>query len=229
MLYWSTMLCVPLWMRRHHRALQLLPGNMGSVPATKGGFITLRLRQNGRHLADDSFKCIFLNEDVWIWLKISLKFVPKGSINNIPSLVQIMAWRRPDAKPLSEPMMVRLPIYIKKKVYASLSLNELSNFLRPIIFPFPFLFFRIFKKPLCYLFNSKYIQSSAVIMRSNIARYYINNCRNWYRISIRCWIHIRHPYISLTSELWGVFCEYLWENWQRYNGTALYLNSVDPT
>ena len=38
-------------------------------------------------------------------LKISLKNVPKGPINNIPSLVQIMAWRRPGDKSLSEPMM----------------------------------------------------------------------------------------------------------------------------
>ena len=44
---------------------------------------------------DAIFKCIFLNEDVWISIKISLKFVPKGPINNIPALVQIMAWRQP--------------------------------------------------------------------------------------------------------------------------------------
>ena len=67
---------------------------------------TLRPRQNGRHFADDIFKCILLNENVWIPNKISLKFVPKGRINNIPSLAQIMAWRRPGDKPLSEPMMV---------------------------------------------------------------------------------------------------------------------------
>ena len=73
---------------------------------------TLRLRQNGRHFADDVFKCIFLNENVWISLKISLKFVPKGPINNIPAMVQIMAWRRPGDKPLSEPMMVSLPTHI---------------------------------------------------------------------------------------------------------------------
>ena len=60
-----------------------------------------------RHFADDIFKCIFLNENGWIPIKISLKFVPKGPINNIPALVQIMAWRRPGDKPLSEPMMVR--------------------------------------------------------------------------------------------------------------------------
>ena len=67
---------------------------------------TLRPRQNGRHFPDDIFKCIFLNESIWIWLGISLKFVPKGPINNIPALVQIMAWRRPGDKPLSEPMLV---------------------------------------------------------------------------------------------------------------------------
>ena len=76
------------------------------------GFITLRPRQNGRHFADDIFKCIFLNENVWIPNKISLKCVPKGPINNIPSLVQIMVWRCPGAKPLSEPMMVSLLTHI---------------------------------------------------------------------------------------------------------------------
>ena len=73
---------------------------------------TLRLRQNGRHFPDDIFKCIFLNENVWISIKISLNFVPRGPINNIPALVQIMAWRWPDNKPLSEPMMVRLLTHI---------------------------------------------------------------------------------------------------------------------
>ena len=56
--------------------------------------------------ADDIFKCIFFKENVWISITISLKFVPKGPINNIPALVQIMAWRRPGDKPLSEPMLV---------------------------------------------------------------------------------------------------------------------------
>ena len=73
---------------------------------------TLRLRQNGRHFADDTFKRIFLNENARISIKISLKFVPKGLINNIPALVQIMAWRRPGDKPLSEPMMVNLLTHI---------------------------------------------------------------------------------------------------------------------
>ena len=74
-------------------------------------FNTLRPRHNGRHFADDIF-CIFLNENVWIPIKISLKFVPKGPINYIPALVQIMAWRRPGDRPLSETMMVRLLTHI---------------------------------------------------------------------------------------------------------------------
>ena len=72
----------------------------------------LRPRRNEQHFADDIFKRIFFNENVWISIKISLKFVPKGPINNIPALVQIMAWRRSGDKPLSEPMMVSLPTHI---------------------------------------------------------------------------------------------------------------------
>ena len=73
---------------------------------------TLRPRQNWRHFANDIFKCIFLNESVWIPIKISLKFIPRGPINNIQALVQMMAWRRPGDKPLSEAMVVSLPTHI---------------------------------------------------------------------------------------------------------------------
>ena len=76
------------------------------------GLNTLRPKQNGRRFADDTFKRIFLNENARILINISLKFVPKGSINNDPALVQIMAWRRSGDKPLSESMMVSLPTHI---------------------------------------------------------------------------------------------------------------------
>ena len=75
-------------------------------------FNTMRPRQNGCHFTDDIFKCILLNENVRFPIKISLKVVPKGQINKIPALVQIMAWRRPGDKSLSEPMMVSLPTHI---------------------------------------------------------------------------------------------------------------------
>ena len=79
---------------------------LGQIAAWCWTVNTLRPRQNGRHFADDMFMCIFLNENVWIPIEISLKFVPKGSINNKTALFQIMAWRRPGDKPLSEPIMV---------------------------------------------------------------------------------------------------------------------------
>ena len=39
--------------------------------------------QNGHHFTDDIFRCIFMYEKFCIWNKISLKYVPKGPINNI--------------------------------------------------------------------------------------------------------------------------------------------------
>ena len=38
-------------------------------------------------LADDIFKHIFLNDKLWILIEISLKFIPKGPIDNNPALV----------------------------------------------------------------------------------------------------------------------------------------------
>ena len=73
---------------------------------------TWRVRQNGRHFPDDIFKCFFLNENVLISIKISLNFIAKVPIHNIPALVQIMAWRRPGDKPLSEAMMIVLLTHI---------------------------------------------------------------------------------------------------------------------
>ena len=68
---------------------------------------TLRLTQNGWH-----FKHIFVNENVWIWVNLSPKFVAMGPFKKIPASDQIMAWRRPGDKPLSEPMLVSLPTHI---------------------------------------------------------------------------------------------------------------------
>ena len=56
-------------------------------------------------LADDIFKCIFLNERDKI--KIQMKLVPKGLIDNKPALVQVMVWRQTGDKPLPEPMMAQ--------------------------------------------------------------------------------------------------------------------------
>ena len=41
-------------------------------------------------------------------------------------------------------------------------------------------------------------------------------------INQECQITNYIPYLALTGELWGVFCEDLVETWQRYNDTAIY-------
>ena len=46
---------------------------------------TLRPRQNCRHFVDDISKCIFLGLNIWIVLKMSLKFVPKIPITKVPA------------------------------------------------------------------------------------------------------------------------------------------------
>ena len=66
---------------------------------------TLRPTQNGRYFPDDTFNCICFNENIWISIKIWLTFVPEAPINNIPALVQMMAWHSSGDKPLSESMM----------------------------------------------------------------------------------------------------------------------------
>ena len=101
------------WMFRHvHCTVPLIPLGYFTKEVILSWVNTLRPRQNGRHFPDDIFQCIFLNENIWTSIKISLKFVPKGSINTLPALVQVMAWRRLGDKPLSEAMMVNLPTHI---------------------------------------------------------------------------------------------------------------------
>ena len=82
---------------------------------------TLRPRQNGRHFTDDIFKCIFLNWNIWILIKISLKFVPKGQINNIPAMVQLLAPSRRQAIFFNQWWLVY------RRIYASLGLNDLKE------------------------------------------------------------------------------------------------------
>ena len=96
-----------------HNLSQCWPRSLLPYDVTRPQWVNkYRLRQIGCHFADNTLKRIFLNENVRIFIKISLKFVSKGSINNIPALAQIMVWCQPGNKPLSEPKMVRLLTYI---------------------------------------------------------------------------------------------------------------------
>ena len=60
--------------------------------------------QNGRQFAEDTLKRILTNEHVFIAIRISLKRVPMGPIDNKAALIQVMAWRRTGDKPLPESM-----------------------------------------------------------------------------------------------------------------------------
>ena len=79
--------------------------------------------QNGHHFEYDIFKCIFLIENKWNSLKISLKSVPKGPINNIPALVQIKAWHQPMVVKLLTHLCGTRPQWIN----ALSSLNKMAN------------------------------------------------------------------------------------------------------
>ena len=65
----------------------------------------LPLNKMAAVLADDIFKCIFLNESDRIQIWISLTFVPRGSIDSKSALIQVMAWCWTADKPFPEPMM----------------------------------------------------------------------------------------------------------------------------
>ena len=82
------------------------------VDAGLARFNMLRPGPNGCQFPDGNFKCIFFNENISIVIKISLKLVPKNSINNNPALVQITTWRRAGDKLLSESIVVRLLTHI---------------------------------------------------------------------------------------------------------------------
>ena len=109
-----------IWLNKIHSIWQFLLKKVFYISTELSGMAnicnalvnTLRLWRNCHHFADDIFKCIFLNEYIWILFKISLKFVPTFWINNNPAVVQIMAWHRPGDKALSEPMMVSLLAHI---------------------------------------------------------------------------------------------------------------------
>ena len=109
-----------LWLRLWLWWWTMAGGGMGTYKGTNTGytqlshFIVNTLRRDKiANIWQTTFSNVFFDsENVWISIKISLKFVPRGPINNIPALIQIMAWCYPGDKPLSEPMLVSLTMHI---------------------------------------------------------------------------------------------------------------------
>ena len=101
------------WFITYWNCLVMSSTVMALTVAWEGMYLnTLRLTQKGCHFPDHIFNFIFINEKFCILINISLKLIPKGLIDNIPALVQIMAWCRPGNKPLSEVMIVNLLMHI---------------------------------------------------------------------------------------------------------------------
>ena len=74
--------------------------------------------QNGRHFADDIFRCIFVTEKFRILIDISLKFVPKGLVDSLdnclaPNRRQAIIWTNVDS--------------IHWRIYAALGGDELCE------------------------------------------------------------------------------------------------------
>ena len=102
-----------IWSDKFRVTVAVLSWNWHMTSPLMNGVInSLSPRRNRRHFSSRHFQMHFLNENAWISIEISLKFVHRDAINNIPALVPIMAWRRLGDKPLSEPMMVSLPTHI---------------------------------------------------------------------------------------------------------------------
>ena len=60
-----------------------------------------------RHIDMHVNKCILI--------RISLRFVPKGPIDNKPALVQVLTWYRTGDKPLPEPMLTQFTdVYMRQ-------------------------------------------------------------------------------------------------------------------
>ena len=70
----------------------------------------MRPKQNGRRFADDTFKRIFLNENMWISINISPKFVPEGPIADQATSHYLKQWWLD-----------------YRRIYAGLGLSELNE------------------------------------------------------------------------------------------------------
>ena len=92
-LEWSAV-ATPVGDQRSHGSCQLPPGgkahNIGSwelQALAHWGWDKMTAI-----MSREILKCIFFDEKVWIAIEISLKFVPRGPIDNMLALIHIMTW-----------------------------------------------------------------------------------------------------------------------------------------
>ena len=125
---------------------------------------TLGPRQHDSHFRDDIFKWIFLNENVWISIEISLKLVPSVPNNSIPALVHIMAWWLTGDKPVSEPMPVCLltHICITRHEWVKRNSSRVRSPRQCLLFHCCHSFSKLSKHS-SYLLNTTYLTGVAVV------------------------------------------------------------------
>ena len=111
-----------------HLSLVLVAHGTGTVTLLSTKALNLRSGQNGQHFPEDIFKCTFCNGNVSTSKTIWLKFVLKGPVNNIPSLVQMMAWRWPGDKPLyylnQRWFILLMHIWVNEKVTNQINIDD---------------------------------------------------------------------------------------------------------
>ena len=150
--------------------------------------------QNGRYFADNIFSYIFVNEKFCILIKISLHLVPKGPMDNIPALVQIMAWHRIGDKPLSEPMLTRFTdAYMRHKGEMSKSSNHWLLWDGTIIFEYvvfkPFLMFDFVNIAIGPLMTPDLLNNQTLVLiawhRNSTSHYLNQQCWQvpWYYVA----------------------------------------------
>ena len=71
------------------------------------GFILKPKQNNGLYFANNIFKCILMNENLGILLRVSLMYMPKDLTANKSALGQKMTWRQTCDKPLYEQVMAQ--------------------------------------------------------------------------------------------------------------------------
>ena len=102
----------------HHLGIQVEHGHRKDVSSQLWGIelgiyalraLTHWCRDEMGNMSQTTFSNVLSLMDFFLF---RLKFLPKRRVNNIPALVQMMAWRRLGDKPLLEPMMASLPTHI---------------------------------------------------------------------------------------------------------------------
>ena len=136
------------------------------------------------------------HKSIWIAINISLSFVPKGPIDNIPALVQIMAWRRSGDKPSSGPMMVRLPTHI---------CVTRPQWVNTVVLCLEYY---------CLLYNVKETNSSALAME--LCLFYIKPLLNYQFLAEPCGLftHI----LQVDSLVLGQSCNLDDKFWTKFSG-----------